>query len=265
MICPVRYEPATVIENVRLTPGHHVIELRAGAPLPPIVAGQFANLRCDPGDCYSLLRPFSILDYDTAAGTLSVYYKILGRMSERLSHIPAGESLDCLFPLGGGFPHKPSWQRVALVGGGVGIAPLLLLGRELKQRHPGIIVHGYFGGRSAPDLVPDLLGRYDFEMRLATDDGSLGYRGNAVRLFTDAAEPYDAIYTCGPNPMMHALKDVLPADGAAFASLEEYMACATGACYGCTALLVEPDGTERRLRVCRDGPIFDLRQVVFET
>src|SRR5207237_785194 len=161
--------------------GHFVIRLVLPAPLPQVLAGQFANLQCAPGDEYSLLRPFSILDYDAAGGELSIYYKILGRMSALLARVPEGEMLGCLYPLGGGFPWQEGWLRCALVGGGVGIAPLLLLARQLALAQPGIAVQGYFGGRSAPDLVPDLLAEYDFPMQLATDDGSLGFAGNAVQ------------------------------------------------------------------------------------
>jgi dihydroorotate dehydrogenase electron transfer subunit len=245
-------------------PGHYVVELELPTPLPPIRAGQFASLRCNPGDQYSLLRPFSILDFDPQKSRLSVYYKILGRMSQQLAEVHAGESLDCLFPLGYGFPIQADWKRVALIGGGVGIAPLLLWQRELSLNYADVTVDGYFGGRSAPDLVPSLLEQYPFTQHLATDDGSLGQKGNVVQLFASLGASYDAVYTCGPNPMMAAVQMALQPGVEAFASLEEYMACSAGACYGCTALLVD-GGIEQRVTVCREGPIFDLRKVVFET
>jgi dihydroorotate dehydrogenase electron transfer subunit len=261
----LQYEPSVVIDNREIGPGHYVIALQLPRELAAIEAGQFVSLRCNPGDLYSLLRPFSILSFDPDTRRMSVYYKILGRMSAQLAELHSGERVDVLYPLGKGFPHDPAWKRVALVGGGVGIAPLLLWQRELASKSPATEVHGYFGGRSEPDLVPELLAEYDFQQFLATDDGSRGFRGNAVSMFSGSGEAYDAIYTCGPNPMMAALKAVLPENASAFASLEEYMACSAGACYGCTALLIEDGGVERRATVCKEGPIFDLRKVVFET
>ncbi len=256
------YESATVLRNTQLGPGHHVIVLEVSKPLPDIRAGQFLNLRCDPADRHSLLRPLSILDADLEAGTLSVYYKALGRLSTRLGDVPAGARLDCLYPLGIGFPWTTDLRRVALVGGGVGLAPLLFWSRQLEPYGSTMHVEGFFGGASASDLVPGLLVDYDFPMRFATMDGSLGYHGTVVELFHENAGKFDAIYTCGPNAMMAALKAVLPPGIPAFASLEEYMACGVGACLGCVARIAE-SGEVRHLTVCKEGPVFDLRHVMF--
>lgn len=255
--------PVTIIRNTELAPGHHELVLEVPKPLPEIRAGQFLNLRCDPADRYSLLRPFSILDYDPLAGTLSIYYKHLGRLSARLSEITVGTQLECMYPLGKGFPWQEDWRHVALVGGGVGLAPLLLLAQQLLPHGASMSVHCYFGGASAQDVVPDLLGHYDFPFELATIDGSLGYKGTVVELFAKRKEVYDAVFGCGPNPMLAALQGVLPAGCAAYASLEQYMACGVGACYGCTARVATLGGPQN-LRVCKDGPVFELRRVIFE-
>lgn len=256
------YESALVVSNTQLSPGHHVIVLQVDKPLPDIRAGQFLNLRCDPADRFSLLRPLSILDADPDAGTLSVYYKALGRLSTRLGEVKPGTRLDCLYPLGTGFPWTTDLRRIALVGGGVGLAPLLFWSRQLEPYGATMHVEGFFGGASAPDLVPSLLAEYSFPMQFATMDGSLGYHGTVVELFRDHAAQYDAIYTCGPNPMMAALQIVLPPGIPAFASLEEYMACGVGACLGCVAR-IQRSGEVRHLTVCKEGPVFDLRQVQF--
>lgn len=258
------FQTARVGTNDCLGPGHYELVLDFEAALPPILAGQFASLQCDPGDHNSMLRPFSVLWDEVGAGRVGIYYKVLGRMSELLTHVRPGESLACLLPLGQPWPLDPAWRRIALVGGGVGIAPLLYYQQQHALTNPQIEMHGYFGGRSEADLVPGLLERYSFTQHLSTDDGSAGFRGNVVALFREKAEAYDAVLTCGPNPMMAALKEALPDGVPAYASLEEYMACGVGACYGCTALIVD-GGAERRLTVCKDGPVFDLRQVVFET
>jgi len=259
----LQYLPVTIVSNTELGPGHHELVLKVPRPLPEIRAGQFLNLRCDPADRFSLLRPFSILDFDPMAGTLSIYYKHLGRLSARLSQLPLGTQLEMLYPLGKGFPWKEDWRHVAVVGGGVGLAPLLLLARQLEPYGASMSVDGYFGGATAVDLVSELLGRYDFHIELATMDGSLGHHGTVVELFAKRYDAYDAVFSCGPNPMLAALQKALPAGCAAFASLEEYMACGVGACYGCTAHVATLAGPQNQ-RVCKDGPVFELRRVIFE-
>lgn len=258
----VQYSSVTVIDNTELASGHWLVTLAAQMPLPQIDPGQFILLRCDPADVHSLLRPFSILDVDYDANTISVYYKHLGRLSVRLSTIQPGAAVDCLYPLGVGFPWQDGWRRVALVGGGVGLAPMLYLGRHLQEQDRTRVVECFFGGNGEQDLVPRLLARYDLPLRLATMDGSVGYQGTVVELYAASAGRHDVVYTCGPNPMMAALAKVLPDGCSAYASLEEYMACGVGACYGCTAKVETADGA-KNLRVCCDGPVFDLRQVDF--
>jgi dihydroorotate dehydrogenase electron transfer subunit len=258
----MEFQPLTVLSNRQLSPGNWLLTLLADQPLPEIKAGQFLNLRCDPHDQHSLLRPFSILDADPYANTISVYYKHLGRLSSQLSAVRPGVKLDCLYPLGGGFPWNTDWRRVALVGGGVGLAPLLCLASQLMPYSTHMEVLGFFGGRTAADLVPELLEDYQLGQVLATDDGSLGLKGTVVDAFVGYEGNFDVIYTCGPNAMMRALYEVLPIGVPAFASLEEYMACGVGACYGCAARIITEQGIAHKT-VCKDGPVFDLRQVVF--
>jgi len=266
MISTMQYVEATVTTNRELSSVNWLLKLAVPQPLPDIQPGQFLNLRCDPSDAHSLLRPFSVLDINVGQGILSVYYKHLWRLSTHLATIQAGTFLGCLYPLGQGFPWQQDWRRIALIGGGVGLAPLLFLARWLGAKDPEVEIHGYFGGATDGDLVPALLADYSFPMQLATMDGSTGYHGTVVGLFGETGVNeggcYDAIYTCGPNAMMAALRDVLPRGVPAFASLEEYMACGVGACYGCAAPIREPDGVHYQ-RVCCEGPVFPLREVEF--
>jgi dihydroorotate dehydrogenase electron transfer subunit len=263
----VRYAPATLIRNEEYGPGHWIAELQLEALLPEIRAGQFFSLRCDPHDTWSLLRPFSFLDVNPVARTISVYYKHLGRLSTILSDFGPGTVLDVLYPLGKPFTWQEDWRRVAIVGGGVGMAPLLFLARELLPYGETMQVEAYFGGKTEEDLVPGLLGEYpELSLHIATDDGSRGHHGTVVDLFRRSLAQgaiYDAVYVCGPNPMMHALKAVVPSDVPCFASLEEYMACGVGACLGCTAH-IEQDGQRFNMTTCKSGPVFPLQSVVFE-
>ena len=263
MIMAVQYEQLIIRQNERMGEGHWLLELASTKPLPDVEAGQFLSLRCDPGDQYSLLRPFSILNADYLENTISVYYKHLGRMSSRLSSCHPGEVLDCLFPLGNSFPWRPEWQRIALVGGGVGLAPMLYLAQCLQAGHPGVELSCFFGGNTAGDLVPGLLKRYGFATELATMDGTAGFTGTVVDLFAATGREFDVVYTCGPNPMMAALAGRLPEGVPAYASLEEYMACSVGACYGCVVKVRDGESFSNQ-RVCREGPVFDLRKVDFQ-
>jgi len=258
----VEYKQLSVVSNTELALGHWRIELTSPEPLPPIAAGQFLALRCDPGDTCSLLRPFSILSVDREANTLGVYYKHLGRMSKRLSTVVPGERLECLYPLGNSFPWEQGWGSLALIGGGVGLAPMLYLAEWLLKQDPGLELKCFFGGNSEEDLVPALLESYDLPVETATMDGSAGYKGTVIDLYHESADKYQTVYTCGPNPMMAALQGKLPDACQAFASLEEYMACSVGACYGCVVKIKEENGYSNQ-RVCKEGPVFDLRRVVF--
>ena len=257
------YEPSTIIENREYGPGHWVVRIQVERELPEIRAGQFANLRCDPHDSFSVMRPFSILDLDMATGRMDIYYKHLGRLSTALSDFAPGTKLDVLYPLGSYFPWHPEWRRVALVGGGVGIAPLLLMARQLEPHGSTMQVDLYFGGNTEADLVPELLDEYGYPVHKSTMDGSAGHKGTVVDLFAQAEDYYDVVYTCGPNPMMQALQEVVEKGTPAYASLEEYMACAVGACLGCTAQVRDSEGRLRNQTVCKTGPVFELHNVVF--
>lgn len=258
----MHFERSTVIANEEYGPGHWVIRLQVEHDISAIRAGEFLNLQCDPEDTWSLLRPLSILGMDSDKRTLDVYYKHLGRLSRALSSVQAGEKLNVLYPLGGAFPVDHTHRRIALIGGGVGLAPLLFLARQLENS--GMTIDAYFGGASAADLVLRMLEPYQCNMILSTDDGSHGFHGNCVACYFENAQTYDAIYTCGPNPMMAALQRELPGVVPCWASLEEYMACGVGACLGCTAH-IEKDGRRSNDTVCTKGPVFDLSGVVFHS
>lgn len=253
---------AAVRSNVQLAPGHGLIVLKVDKPLEQVEAGQFLSLQCVPHDNHSLLRPFSILDYDSDLSTLSVYYKHLGRLSSQLAEVPEGARLRMVYPLGQPFPWHADWRRIALVGGGVGIAPLLLLKKQLATEPLAPQCDVFIGGANTTDLVIPLLAEYGVTEHFATMDGSTGHCGTVVELFLARGRSYDAVYTCGPNPMMAALRKVLPGSVPAYASLEEYMACGVGACYGCTTGVETGNGVENQ-RVCREGPVFELHRIRF--
>ena len=239
----------------RLQHGGHFFSLvlRHDAQLQPVAPGQFAEVRVDGCPGVMLRRPISIHDADPANGTLTLLVQIVGRGTRQLASLSEGQHLNLVYPLGHGFSTEGVRQPL-LVGGGAGIAPLLLLAKTLasKGARPTILL----GGRNA-DLIP---ARHSFEpygqLLLATDDGSLGYHG-LVTQHPAFGQDYDMIYACGPTPMMRAVaRDAACRKIRCEVSLENMMACGVGACLCCVT-----DTDQGHRCVCKDGPVFDISQM----
>ena len=217
--------------------------------------GQFVHVRigksCDP----LLRRPISISDVDVIQHTVTLIYRIVGKGTALLAQCAEGDVLDCMGPLGNGF--VPQGTRPLLVGGGMGLAPLIYLARSLSAYSPEVLM----GGRTREELFwPEMYKTFCREIHITTDDGSVGAKGTVLDLLPKLlTKKYDMIYTCGPQPMMKSV--------AAFAkehhipcqiSLEKYMACGIGACLSCTC--AAKDG--KRRKVCTDGPVFWAEEVL---
>lgn len=220
--------------------------------LPPIEAGQFAEVRVDGCREVLLRRPISIHDVDYSANTLKLLIQKVGNGTRQLDRLSVGDTLNLVYPLGHGF--SLVGNKILLVGGGAGIAPLLFLAKTLatKGLRPTILL----GGRTAA-LIPC---RSSFEpygdLLITTDDGSLGEHG-MVTQHSHFADNYDHIYTCGPTPMMKAVaRHALQQGIACEVSLENLMACGIGACLCC---VVNSDQGHRC--VCKDGPVFNATQL----
>jgi dihydroorotate dehydrogenase electron transfer subunit len=215
--------------------------------------GQFVNVRATGLSDPLLRRPFSICAVDRAAGTFSILIKVIGPGTRLLAALPPGAPVDMLAPLGKSF--EWTWaRRMMLVAGGVGIAPMLFLAQEVRERQPDPAPEIIFcyGARTAGEFVLlDRIAPLEDRLVLTTDDGSRGERG----LVTAAAERFFApdlsIFTCGPNPMMNdLLRRMRRAGLEGQVSLENQMGCGIGACQGC----VVP--TRRGyIRICCDGPV----------
>lgn len=223
-------------------------------------AGQFVHVRC--GDDYDplLRRPISINRLDKAAGQLTMVYKVLGRGTAWLSRCKPGNDLDIMGPLGNGFTLQG--EKPLLIGGGLGIAPLLGLADALAPRAVTMVM----GAQNAAGLV-----RYDdftnvcCSLHVATNDGSTGYCGHAPvlaeELFTQ--HNYDMVYACGPTPMLRYVQQMaaryqIPCQ----ISLEEFMACGVGACLGCTCKPAAEGNPYKK--VCTDGPVFWSGEVILD-
>ncbi|HHW61103.1 MAG TPA: dihydroorotate dehydrogenase electron transfer subunit [Syntrophomonadaceae bacterium] len=254
-------EKGKIIRHNQVGTDLYEIELAAGAIVREAQPGQFIHLRV--GDAYDplLRRPLSIYDVDAEKGTMEILYRVVGKGTKLLTQLTAGEELDLMGPLGAGFSIAEGINKVCLIGGGVGIAPLVFLARRLRSKNVELCF--LQGTRTRAQIVAEQrLQAWSVDHYIATQDGSCGYHGMVTDLLTDEniMQGVQFIYTCGPEPMMKAVQ--------AWAcqhhiqgelSLEEYMACGIGACLGCARKLHSQD--EFYVKICKDGPVFGLHEV----
>ena len=216
--------------------------------------GQFVSVYCK-NEAKLLPRPISLCEIDRENGRLRIVYRVTGEATgtEEFSHYQAGDAIELLGPLGNGFPlERAKGKRVFLIGGGIGIPPMLELSRELKGEKQ--IILGY---RDELFLNEELA--KNGTVYLATEDGSAGTKGNVLDAICAEGLSADVIYACGPSPMLRALKAYAEEKGIeCWLSLEERMACGVGACLGCVCKSKEVDSHSHvhNKRVCKDGPVF---------
>jgi len=254
--------------------------------------GQFVMLKVSDCDKPLLRRPFSIhrvsgrlaiSDYQSkiskrALGTIEILYEVIGEGSALLSSKKPGEYLDIIGPLGNGFHITPDNLNVShiLVAGGIGVAPLIFLAEKLsKIKHPksktqNLILIGAKTKRHI--LCEKEFKKLNCDVKVATDDGSFGFKGNVTDLLRSLLSTINyqlsTIYACGPEGMLKAVSDIsrefqIPAQ----ISMEAHMACGFGACLGCT-VKVKSKNTEGKLgfgykRVCQDGPVFKTEEIIW--
>jgi dihydroorotate dehydrogenase electron transfer subunit len=241
--------------------GHHLYEIEIIAPQVAREAqpGQFVHLR--PGQTHDplLRRPLSLYDVDKKLGSITLLYKVVGRGTELLKKIGSREHVDIMGPLGKGFTLPAAGKSALLVGGGVGIAPLVYLARVLQEKgHPVEAACGA-ASRSEAAAFERKFNELGIQTWPATMDGSLGYKGTVVGLLQEQPQfaGVDMIYTCGPEMMMEAVTVFARRHSIrGEVSLEEAMACGVGACLGCARKLKPED--DDYVKVCKDGPVFDM-------
>ncbi|MDO5146287.1 MAG: dihydroorotate dehydrogenase electron transfer subunit [Eubacteriales bacterium] len=218
--------------------------------------GQFIAMYCEDGTKL-LPRPISICGIDAEAGTLRVVYRIAGEGTRLFSRRKAGDTLEVMGPLGNGFTMKE--EAAILIGGGIGIPPMLELAKQLHAKKT--VVLGY---RSELFLKEEFEAHAD--VVVATEDGSAGTKGTVLDAMREAEVTGKVIYACGPMPMLKALAEYAENHGMeAQISLEERMACGIGACLGCICKSKHKDHhtNVNNKRICKDGPVFDAKEVVF--
>lgn len=253
-------ERVKVLANDRVAQGVGLMVLRAPRCAANVQPGQFVHLRVATGSRIILRRPFSI--HRAERDSVEILYQILGEGTLRMAEKPVGDvSMDLVGPLGHGWEAPEGITHALFVTGGLGAAPLGMLAERLAAR--GVAVSIAMGAPTSERLVArELFESVARRVELATDDGSAGEHGfvtgPAARLL--AEERFDAVYTCGPEPMQRAIaKLASEARTPCQLSLERLMACGIGACLSC--VVSTRDGLKR---ACVDGPIFDAEEVVWD-
>lgn len=250
-----------IVAVERPNDGYVLLKLTDNEPLPAIRAGQFVEIKVENSPQTFLRRPISVNFVDEAHNELWLLIQVVGEGTRHLASLQVGDTLNVLFPLGNGFSQGVAGERVLLIGGGVGIAPLLEYAKQLRQ--VGATPYLLLGGRSANNLLQlDLFRQYG-EVFVTTEDGSMGEKGfvtNHSFLESYNSQPFQRISCCGPKPMMMAVaKWAKEHQVRCEVSLENLMACGLGACLCCVEKTVKGN-----VCVCKEGPVFDINELTWQ-
>ncbi|MBR5897191.1 MAG: dihydroorotate dehydrogenase electron transfer subunit [Lachnospiraceae bacterium] len=250
------FEKSTLVKCGRLSDGIYEMYLKTGAA-EYAKPGQFVMVY--PANASTILpRPISICE--VCEDTLRLVYRVQGKGTREFSLYKEGESVKVLGPIGNGFPvEEGHGKKSILIGGGIGVPPILELAKALKGEDTTILA----GYRNS-----DMFLNEDFKkqapLEIATEDGSVGVKGNVMDVIREKNLKCDVIFACGPMPMLRAIKKYAEETGIkAYISLEERMACGVGACLGCVCKTTKKDEHSHvnNARVCTEGPVFEAREV----
>lgn len=249
---------SSIISQEMISPDIYSMWLSAKEIAEQAAPGQFISLYCEDSGRI-LPRPISICEIDKEKGALRIVYRIAGKGTAEFSQKKAGDTIEILGPLGNGFPmEETEGKRVFLMGGGIGIPPMLETAKEAKGEVT--VIAGY---RDKNIFLQD-----EFEKAgkfvVATEDGSLGTKGNVMDAIRENHLEADLIFACGPAPMLRAIKDYAQEqDIPCYISMEERMACGIGACLACVCQSAEKDEHSQvhNKRVCKEGPVFAAEEI----
>ena len=254
-------ETVTVVSQKQIGTGIYDLTIQTKEIAAAAKAGQFVSVYSN--DASKLLpRPISLCGIDRKAGTLRLVYRVTGEHTgtEEFSRLQAGDTMTIMGPLGNGFTVEKG-RKTFLIGGGIGVPPMLQLAKEMKDAGENFqIVMGY---RDAGTFLLDEF-KEQGESFVATEDGSVGTKGNVLDAIRENHLDADVIYACGPTPMLRALKAYAEEQNmTCYVSMEERMACGIGACLACVCNSTEKDAHSnvKNKRICKEGPVFNAKEV----
>ena len=254
-------ETVTVVSQKQIGTGIYDLTIQTKEIAAAAKAGQFVSVYSN--DASKLLpRPISLCGIDRKAGTLRLVYRVTGEHTgtEEFSRLQAGDTMKIMGPLGNGFTVEKG-RKAFLIGGGIGVPPMLQLAKEMKDAGENFqIVMGY---RDAGTFLLDEF-KEQGESFVATEDGSVGTKGNVLDAIRENHLDADVIYACGPTPMLRALKEYAEEQNmTCYVSMEERMACGIGACLACVCNSTEKDAHSnvKNKRICKEGPVFNAKEV----
>lgn len=254
---------ATVLENRKIGPASFLLTFRSRQIARSARPGQFVQVRVEDGFSPLLRRPFGV--HCTKKDRVEILFEVVGRATEILSGKRPGDRIGVIGPLGRGFDARPvRGQQPVIVAGGIGIAPLFLLAKNLCAGNaPAPLV--LLGAKKATGLLREKeLRKLGCAVKAATDDGSKGFRGFVTQLLeqvlSGGRSGFGPVYGCGPTAMLRELCRIAAQRRLACqVSLHEHLACGFGACQGCAV-----NTRSGYRRVCREGPVFDAQEIVWE-
>ena len=248
----------TLVDIYHPTRHHALMILRAQETLPNILPGQFVEVRVDNSPKTLLRRPISINFVDIKSNEIWLLVHEVGEGTKRLCNLEKGSVVNCVLPLGNGFSMPEQGEKIILIGGGVGTAPLLYLGWQAKKigAEPVFLL----GGKTSADVLQKEEFKKIGKLYITTEDGSEGEQGFVTNHSVLNGGGFNRIYTCGPKPMMMAVARYAKEHNIfCEASLENMMACGLGACLCCVEKTKEGN-----LCVCTEGPVFNIDKLIWD-
>ena len=263
-----------IINNEEIRPDYFLMKVRLPHSFDHPRPGQFVMIRIAGLAEPFLGRPISIYSYHPrkSSAEIELLYRVVGKGTQILAGLISGSQVEVHGPLGGSYSLFPEKENVVLIAGGIGVAPLSLLAQYLCKNASVTAsrLSFYLGAQTAKEIVGlDKLSKLCYKIKICTDDGSRGRKLLVTQAFQEDIPKYDpaatAVYACGPKGMIKALAGILsPGKFFCQVSLEERMACGTGACMGCAVAITGKSGDVVYKRVCSDGPVFSLENIVWE-
>lgn len=244
-----------IIENKKLNETQFKLVLRNDSSWN-IKPGNFFMLGISHGN-HILKRPIAVFDYDQ--GDVSLIYNVVGEGTKILSKISKGNEISVIGPVGNSFPRLKN-KKVILVAGGTGIFPMNLAAKELIANNKVILMIGVRNKESFPTY--NLFKKINCKLIITSDDGSIGIKGNPILILKKTINEFcpDVIYTCGPEILMKKVYEIASEDNIkVYGSYEKKMGCGYGACMGCSIKT-----TIGMKKVCNDGPVFDMDEVILD-